>query len=197
MNVHHCSLWEYTEKHAQTKTAHGRTKYFRVAFATFVWQDGKMCMKCHIWPFQTSLGKMFLLCMQNLSTAHHQKTTQCSISISKHKGKMTVKSWKKSCTCVWKSIRQGMEAWVTESGGSRWKGWLWWCCHVFWTWSMVSNLAKTAQFLDTKPLRLKHAQDWGRASSSSCTCILVPLVSAACLFEFEKLEEGAHTNRCL
>lgn len=93
-----------------------------------------MCMKCHIWPFQTSLGKMFLLCMQNLSIAHHQKTTQCSISISKHKGKMPVKTWKKSCTCVWKSIRQGMEAWVTESGGSKWKGWLWWCCHVFWTW---------------------------------------------------------------
>lgn len=45
-----------------------REKYFRVAFITFVWPDVKMCMKSHIWPFQTSSGKMFLLCMQNLST---------------------------------------------------------------------------------------------------------------------------------
>lgn len=67
---------------------------------------------------------------------------------------MPVKSWKKSCTCIWKSIRRGVEAGVTESRGSRWKGWLIWrCCRMFWRWNMVSNSAtwgKTEKFIDTR-----------------------------------------------
>lgn len=44
-----------------------------------------------------------------------QKNHSCLISICEHKRKMPVKSWKKSSTCIWKSIRQGVEAGVTES----------------------------------------------------------------------------------
>lgn len=78
---------------------------------------------------------------------------------------MPVKSWKKSCTCIWKSIRQGVEAGVTESSGSRWKGWLiWWCYRVFWRWNMVSNsatLVKNRQvYRHTVTLLCKHAQAW-------------------------------------
>lgn len=58
-------------------------------------------------------GKIFVLCMQNLSTAP-EKPLMPDLHLGAQR-KMPVKSWKKSSTCIWKSIRQGVEAAVTES----------------------------------------------------------------------------------
>lgn len=57
---------EYLQKQTKEKRKENERSIL-VAFITFVCSDVKMCIKSHIWPFQTSSGKMFLLCMQNIS----------------------------------------------------------------------------------------------------------------------------------
>lgn len=70
----------------------------------------KTCMKCHTWPFQTSLGEIFLLYMQNLSATHHRKIRVLDLRLLTQK-EMPVKFRRKVCTCIWKSIIQGMGRW--------------------------------------------------------------------------------------
>lgn len=83
----------------------------------------KTCMKFHIWPSQTSSGEIVLLYMQTLSITHHWKIRVLDLHLFTQKG-IPVKSRKKVCTYIWKSIRQGVEGGITGSSGSRWKRWL-------------------------------------------------------------------------
>lgn len=127
---------------------------FQLLLAHFVWPHVEKYMyKSHIWPFQTSSGKMLLLCMRNLSTTPSQRTTQGLILISKHKGKC-LSSLERNRVPAFENPLGKAEAAVTESCRSRWKGWLiWWCHCVFWRWNIVCNLAawvKTENFMDVR-----------------------------------------------
>lgn len=120
---------------------------------------------------------------------------------------MPVKSWKKSCTCIWKSIRQGMEAGAAQGSESRWKGLLiWWDCCMFWRLNMFSNSnmgENRKVYGHTVMLLCKHPQAWVHTYAPGCGYGRVHIQMHAHLpsvaqtpWGWNRKATGMHTNHC-